>query len=181
MLNAIALTDRNLILTGYTGANLPRTGQLIAERLGMPFLNLDVLIGERIGASGGDIRESFGERRLKTVEADIVEETRLRRQTVIRVSARTLMHSDNLSRLALTGPVVCLMTSLDATLRRLHISMGGRYADPDERARELGELRQEWGIRDLPGMVQIDTTTMTADHILQTVVALYRERAILRD
>lgn len=181
MLNTIALTDRNLILTGYSGANLPRTGQLIAERLGMPFLNLDVLIGERIGLSGIDVREAFGERRLKTLEADIVEEARLRRQTVIRVNARTLLHSENLARLAQTGPVVSLMTSLDAILRRLHISMGGRYADPDERARELGELRQEWGIRNLTGMVQLDTTAMTSDQILQTVVALYRERAIPRE
>lgn len=181
MFNTIPLTDRNLILTGYTGANQPRTGQLIAERLGMPFVNLDVLIGERIGLSGGDVREMFGERRLKTVEADIVEETRLRRQTVIRVSARTLLHSENLARLAQTGPMVCLITTLDAVLRRLHISMGGRYADPDERARELGELRQEWGIRTVGGKIDIDTTDMTADQIVQTVVALYRERAIARD
>ena len=181
MLNAIPLTDRNLILTGYTGANLPRTGQLIAERLGMPFLNLDVLINDRIGLSGIDIREAFGERRLRTLEADVIEETRLRRQTVIRISARTLLHSDNLARIAQTGPVVCLMTTLDAILRRLHISMGGRYADPNERARELGELRQEWGIRDLPGMIQLDTTQMTVDQILQSVVALYRERAIPRE
>jgi len=181
MLNAIALTDRNLILTGYTGANQPRIGQLIAERLGMPFVNLDVFISERAGLSGDDVREAFGERRLKTLEADIVEETRLRRQTVVRVSARTLQHSDNLARLAQTGPVVCLMTSLDAVLRRLHISMGGRYADPNQRARELGELRQEWGIRDKPGIIAVDTTAQTADQIMQTVVALYRERAILRD
>ncbi len=181
MFNAIALTDRNLILTGYTGSNQPRTGQLIAERLGMPFVNLDVFISERIGLSGSDVRETFGERRLKTVEADIIEETCLRRQSVIRVSARALQHSDNLTRLAQTGLVFCLMTSLDAVLRRLHISMGGRYADPNERARELGELRQEWGIRNKPGIIEVDTTALTVDQIMQTVVALYRERAISRD
>jgi len=181
MLNAIALTDRNLILTGYTGANQPRTGLLIAERLGMPFVNLDAFISERVGLSGEGVRQAFGERRLKTVEADIVEETSLRRQTVIRVSARTLQSGDNLARLAQTGPVFCLMTSLDAVLRRLHISMGGRYADPNERARELGELRQEWGIRNKLGMIEIDTTSQTVDQIIQTIIALYRERAISRD
>lgn len=182
MFNAISLTDRNLVLTGYTGANQPRTAQAIAERLGMPFVNLDLLISERAGLSAtDDLRAQFGQRHLRAVESDIIEEARLRRQTVIRVNARTLLHGTHLTALGQTGPVVALITTLDAVLRRMHVSLGGRYADPNERARELGELRQEWGIRNLDGLARIDTTHLTNEQVIDTVVALYRERAISRD
>ncbi len=180
MLNALPLTDRNLILTGYTGPNPPRVGQLIAERLRLPFVNIDLQITERAGMSQDEVRQFYGESRLKAIESDLIEEARLRRQTVIRVGARTLLRGDHLARLADTGPVICLVTTLDAVLRRLHIAMGGRYADPNERAREIGELRREWAVRGLPGIVELDTTHLDAEQTLQAVIELWRERAISR-
>ena len=64
MLNALPLTDRNLILTGYTGPNPPRVGQLIAERLRLPFVNIDLQITERAGMSQDEVRQFYGESRL---------------------------------------------------------------------------------------------------------------------
>lgn len=180
MQNALPLTDRNLILTGYTGPNAPRIGQLIADRLRLPYINMDVQITERVGLPQEEVRQFYGESRLKAIESDLIEEARLRRQTVIRVGARTLMRGDHLSRLAETGPVICLVTTLDAVLRRLHVAMGGRYADPNERARELGELRREWAVRGLPGVVELDATTLDTEQTIQAVIDLWRERAIAR-
>lgn len=180
MLNALPLTDRNLILTGYTGPNAPRIGQMIAERLRLPYVNFDVQIAERVGLPQDEVRQFYGESRLKAIESELIEEASLRRQTVIRVGAQTLMRGDHLKRLATTGPVICLVTTLDAVLRRLHIAMGGRYADPNERAREIGELRREWAVRGLAGVIELDTTTLEIEQIIQGVIDLWRERAIAR-
>jgi shikimate kinase len=180
MYGAISLTDRNLILSGYTGSNPARIGAQVAERLAMPFVNFDVLLSERAGLSGDEVRRYYGERRLKAVESDLVEEARLRRQTVVRVGARTLLHPEHLARLADTGPVIVLTSTLDAILRRIHISMGGRYADPNERARELGELRQEWPVRQLTGVLVLDVTDLDIPQTVEAVVNAYRERAITR-
>ncbi len=180
MHSALPLTDRNLILTGYTGPNAPRIGQMAAERLRLPFLNIDVQVTERAGLPPEEVRQFYGETRLRAIEADLIEEACLRRQTVIRVSARTLLRGDHLARLAATGPVICLVTTLDAVLRQLHIAMGSRYADPNERAIEIGELRKEWGVRGLPGVIDLDTTYLDTEHILERVIALWRERAIVR-
>jgi shikimate kinase len=180
MHNTLPLTDRNLILTGYTGPNPPRIGQMISERLRLPYINIDLLITDRTGLPQDEVRQFYGESRLKAVESDLIEEARLRRQTVIRVGARTLLRGDHLARLAETGPVICLVTTLDAVLRRLHIAMGGRYADPNERAREIGELRREWAVRGLPGVLELDTTTLDAEQTLQAIIDLWREHAISR-
>lgn len=180
MFNTLPLTDRNLVLTGYTGPNPPRIGQMIAERLHLPFVNIDVLITERTGLPQDEVRQFYGETRLKAVESDLIEEASLRRQTVIRVGARTLLRGDHLTRLGATGPIICLVTTLDAVLRRMHIAMGGRYADPNERAREIGELRREWAVRGLPGVVELDTTTLDTEQTIAAAIELWRERAISR-
>src|SRR5690606_41436702 len=77
-----------------------------------------------------------GETRLKTLEAEVVQEALLYRSAVIRVSGQTLLHSNNYGRFSATGPVVCLVASLDSVLQNLHLTLGARYHDPNERSEE---------------------------------------------
>jgi hypothetical protein len=58
--------------------------------------------------------------------------------------------------------------------------MGGRYADPNERARELGDLRQEWPVRELGGAVLLDVTRLSEAETLEHILDQYRQRAIPR-
>jgi shikimate kinase len=180
MVLPLPLSDRNLILTGYTGPNQPRIGQQIATKMKMPYVNTDTLIAERIGMSVDEIRVYFGETRLKSIEAEIVDEACLRRASVVRVSARTLLVGDTLTRLRETGPVICLVTTLDAMLQRLHLSMGARYYNPEERALELGNLRREWAVRGLSGILEVDTTYLNTEEVMDKVISLWQEIAITR-
>lgn len=176
----LSITERNLILTGYIGPNQPLLGRQIAERLRMPFTNIENIIAERVNLPVDEIRAYYGETRLKTIETEIMQETLLRRATVIRVSGRTLLHSGHLARLQETGPVICLVISLDAMLQRLHVTMGARFHNPQERALALGQLRREWAVRALPGLHEIDVTYMTEDDIIATVIARWQELALIR-
>jgi shikimate kinase len=180
MVLPLPLSDRNLILTGYTGPNQPRIGQQIAARMKMPYVNIETLVTERFGMSVDEIRQYFGETRLKSVEAEIVDEACLRRSSVIRISARTLMVGDTLARISQTGPVICLVTTLDAMLQRLHMSMGARYYNPEERALELGNLKREWAVRGLSGIHEIDTTYLNMDETMDRVISLWQSVAISR-
>lgn len=180
MVLPLPLSDRNLILTGYTGPNQPRIGQQLAARMKMPYVNLDTLVSERIGMSVDEIRQYYGETRLKSIEVEMMDEACLRRASVIRVSARTLLVGDTLTRISETGPVICLVTTLDAMLQRLHMSMGARYYNPEERAVELGSLKREWAARGLPGIYEIDTTSMAAAQVVEAVTSLWQSVAISR-
>lgn len=180
MVVGLPFSDRNLILTGYTGPNQPRLGVQIAERLRMPYVNLDTQLSERMGMSVDEIRQSFGESRLKSIEMDMVDEACLRRSTLIRISSRTLLTGTSLARLSETGPIVCLVTTLDAMLQRLHMAMGARYYNPEERAVELGMLRREWAVRGLSGVIEIDTTYLDNETIIEQVAAQWQERAVTR-
>lgn len=178
LLGGLPLADRNLILTGYIGPNPPPVGQLIAARLGWRFVNVDTLLEDRAGLSIDEIRVAFGEARLKTLETEIVLETALYRDTVIRVSGQTLLRSGHYEHLAATGPVICLVAALDAVLHRQHLALGARYHNPNERALAVGHLKREWAVRRLPGIHIVDTTYMSTDEIVETVAALWRELVI---
>jgi shikimate kinase len=167
--------DRNLILTGYTGPNQPALAGRVAERLRMPFVNVDAQIETRAGLPIEDIREVYGEQRLKMLEGEAIEEAALRRSAVMQVNGRTLLNADNLPRLQETGPVICLVAALDAVLQRLHLTMGARYHSPHERAQALGYVKREWAIRKHAGVLELDTTYLTPDHIVDAVINLWRE------
>ena len=179
-MSEFTFTERNLILTGYIGPEQMALGRRIARQLNMPYANVEMTIADRLDLPVDDIRTYFGETRLKSIEAEIVQEMALRRQAVIGVSGRSLLHGDNLARLASTGPVICLTISLNAMLHRMHVNMGARYHDPAERALELGEIKREWAVRHMPGIHEIDVTRMDALQIVDAVIALWREQAIER-
>ncbi len=153
MLSGLSFSDRNLILTGYVEPNRPRVARQVAERLGRQFVDVEELIEMRTGDNPEFIREGFGQRRLKTIEDAIMSDIVLYRGAVIRVNGNTLMNNDRFVQLQTTGHIVCLVARLDAVLQRMHLTLGARYHDPQERAIALGELGREWKVRKMPGLI----------------------------
>lgn len=178
MIEAIPPSDRNLILTGYISPNQVVVARRIAQTLGMPFVNFETRLEERADLPIDEIRLRFGQARLKTLEAEVVQELMLYRGAVILVSGQTLLHSDYLPRLSDTGQVICLVASLDAVLQRVHLALGARYHNPAERAIAVGHLKREWAIRKAPGVEEFDTTGMTENEIVQAICDLWREQVL---
>ncbi|MAS36945.1 MAG: hypothetical protein CL610_23275 [Anaerolineaceae bacterium] len=171
----IPVSDRNLILTGYTGPGQPAIGRRVAATLQRTFVNVDLQVEERQGMTIDDIRLRFGESRLKTLEAEVVHEALLYRSAVIRVGGQTLMRTGHYDRFVETGPVICLVASLDSVLQNLHLTLGARYHNPDERSLALGHVKREWAVRASPGIHEIDTTYMTEAEIADAVIDLWRQ------
>lgn len=176
----LPVSERNLILTGYIGPNQPLLGRQIAGQLRLPFINIEQQIADRVGLPVDEIRIYYGETRLKTIEAEIIGEALLRRSTVIRISGRTLINADTFTRLSQTGPIICLTISLDAMLRRLHVHLGARFHNPEERALALGQLKREWAVRKLAGIHEIDVTPLDDAQVIERVIATWQELALVR-
>ena len=155
MLGHGASIDQNLILTGYIGPGQMVVARRIAERLRMPFVDFETMLEERVELSGEEMRIRYGEARLKTLESELVSEILLYRGTVIHISGKTL--GANYARLSETGPVICVVATLDAVLRRLHLAPGAGHHDPHQRALGVGTPRGERGNRQQPGLKAIGT------------------------
>ena len=180
MLPGLTLSERNLILTGYVEPNKPRIGRQVAAQLRRPFVDIEEVIEQRLGENQDVIRSSYGERRLKTIEVDVLADISLYRAAVIRVNGSTLIHSEHLEKLQETGFVVCLVARLDAILRQMHLTMGARYHNPAERAAAIGELKREWAVRKLPGLYEIDVTNKDEAGIIASVIELWQQIAVER-
>lgn len=179
-LNTLPISDRNIILTGYTGPNQPFIARGVAGKLGWQLVNVEQRIAEVMGLTMDEIRLQYGEQRLKTVELEIVQEALLHRRAVIRVSGLTLMNGDTLARFQQTGPVICLVASLDAVLQRLHMALGARFHNPNERALAVGNIKREWSVRGAAGVYEIDTTYKREEQVVDEVIALWGQVAIAR-
>ena len=172
--------DLNLIVTGYLEPNRPRLSRQLALRLGLEMIDVEREIEDRLGDTVDNMRELYGERRMKAIETQIMDEIALNRRALIRVSGNTLLNSGHLTELQRNGVVVCLVASLDSILRRIHLTLGARYHDPVERSRAIGELQREWKIRELESVVEFDATYITEAILIERIVAFWRDLAIRR-
>lgn len=178
-LNAALLlpADQNLIVTGTIGPHPLDAAQAVAERLKLRYVNVERQIESRAGMPPDDVRAQYGETRLKAVEMDVMQDVLLYRGAVIRISGQTLMRGDYSRRLNETGPIICLVASLDAVLRRLHVTMGARYHNPHERALAVGSLKREWAVRKLDFVHPLDTTYLSDAEIVETMIACWQQLA----
>jgi len=172
--------DLNLIVTGYLEPNRPRISQQLALRLGLQMIDVEREIEDQLGATIDSIRQLYGERRLKAIETQVMDQIVLHRRALIRVSGNTLLNSGHLVELQRNGVIVCLVASLDSILRRIHLTLGARYHDPVERSRAIGELQREWRIRDVENIVEFDATTITEAILIERIVTFWRDLALRR-
>ncbi|MDE2774907.1 MAG: hypothetical protein OXI77_03100 [Chloroflexota bacterium] len=172
--------DLNLIVTGYLEPNRPRVSQQLALRLGLEMIDVEREIENRLGDTVENMRQIFGERRLRAIETQIMDEIVLHRRALIRVSGNTLLNSGHLAEFQRNGVIVCLVASLDSILRRIHLTLGARYHDPVERSRAIGELQREWRIRDVENVVEFDATTITDAILIERIAVFWRDLALRR-
>lgn len=172
--------DLNLIVTGYLEPNRPRISQQLALRLGLAMIDVERAIEDRLGDTVENLRQLYGERRLRTIETQTMDEIVLHRRALIRVSGNTLLNSGHLAELQRNGVIVCLVASLDSILRRIHLTLGARYHDPVERSRAIGELQREWRIRDVENVVEFDATTITDAILIERIAAFWRDLSLRR-
>lgn len=169
---------QNLILTGPMGVGKTSIGRLVAQALDTEFVDLENEILAREGRSADDIRETFGEARLKALETDAIRDLTLRRHTVITISGPAMLDELNRARLADSGVILCLTCALNEILRRIYVARGAWFHNPANRGVMLSRLKRELRVTtlDLP---QLDTSRHTVEEAAQAVRARWLERARL--
>jgi len=180
MVTGLPITESNLILTGYIEPNKPRIGRQVAERLKMPFVDVEEHIEQRVGDKRDRLREFYGERHLRAIEQSVMEEIVLHRQVVLRVSGSTLMHNEHYEQMQRTGVMVCLVARLDSILQGMHLMFGTRYHDPHVRGAQLGHLRREWQVRKKPGLHEVDATYLDEPALIEAIITLWQTVSIQR-
>ena len=162
-------SPRNLILTGFMGTGKSAVGRLLAEQLGRPFVDTDVLVEEQAGQSINDIFAQQGVAAFRRMESAIVRELAGRTGLVIATGGGALVDPQNRARMMDSGTVVCLSARPEEILAR--VSDDDRrpllqVPDPHEAVEQLLAQR-EAAYRAIPW--QIDTTGSSPQAVAERI------------
>lgn len=167
---------RNIVLAGMMGTGKTAVGSYLAERLRVPFYDLDLLIEQEAGMSIPEIFERRGEAYFRTLERQVVVRVSGREGCIIATGGGTIVDPENLHLLLRTGDVICLT----ATPERIAERVEGmehrpllRHSDPLPRIRELMARRAS-------AYAQVGEAIDTTDLTVAEVAAKVLERVGLR-
>jgi len=109
---------RNVFLIGPMGAGKTTVGKILADELGLDFLDTDKEIEERTGADIGWIFDVEGEEGFRKREAAMLDELTERNGVLIATGGGIVLREDNRKRLVSRGTVVYLDAPLDQQVER---------------------------------------------------------------
>lgn len=108
-----------IYLTGFMGSGKSTVGPRLADRLNVPFMDLDALIVERAGRSIPMIFAEGGEAAFRRLEREALCDAASGPAAVVALGGGAIANPENLMLLRQTGTVIYLATRVDTLAERL--------------------------------------------------------------
>lgn len=140
----VTRTNRgNLVLIGMPGSGKSTVGVLLAKRLGLGFIDTDLLIQEDAGRTLQIIVDHEGYEALRRIEEQVLLKLEVRHKVIS--TGGSAVYSDRaMEHLKINGTVVFLDIPLDLVMERIgDHSMRGISRRPDQSLQALFEERFE--------------------------------------
>ncbi|HTE51662.1 MAG TPA: 3-dehydroquinate synthase [Kofleriaceae bacterium] len=109
---------RSVFLIGFMAAGKSTAGRLLAERMALPFIDLDDVVVELAGRPVTEIFASGGEPEFRRLEAQALSRVIERAPAVVATGGGTACHQGGLDRMRANGLVIALSVPLDVALAR---------------------------------------------------------------
>ncbi|MCS7190863.1 MAG: 3-dehydroquinate synthase [Fimbriimonadales bacterium] len=113
---------KHLYLVGNMGSGKSVVGKAVAERLALPFYDLDALIEQRVGATVSQIFEREGESAFRDSEQAVLREVSQSTPGVVATGGGVVLREANRERMRQTGWVIYLKASPETLWQRLQHS-----------------------------------------------------------
>lgn len=110
---------KNIYLIGMRGVGKSSIGQLLAEKLGKDFVDLDKKIEQKIGADISSFVQEQGWNSFRELEKEQVNEIILKTDLVVGTGGGVLMYFDNAEKLKNSGNLILLTAPLQILQKRL--------------------------------------------------------------
>ncbi|MEN9888913.1 MAG: Shikimate kinase 1 [Pseudomonadota bacterium] len=134
----------NIVFVGLPGSGKTTIGRQLARRLGLPFLDSDQVIEQRLGCSIRAYFEREGEEAFRDLEQQVLDELSQQHQGVLSTGGGAVLREANRRHLHERGHVIYLRSSPEDVYRRLrHDTVRPllQVEDPLTRLRSLYEVR----------------------------------------
>ena len=167
----------NIALIGFMGVGKTAVGKALAEKLGRSFVELDLLIEQKVGKSVPDIFQQDGEAAFRELEVEVTEEVSKDKNLVIACGGGLVLNKINIDRLRQQSRIVYLTASPGVILKRVANEEGQRplleVDNPTLAIREMLSFRQPFYER--AADIKIDTSKLDIDSVAEQIIEKLKE------
>ena len=144
----------------------------MGRRLGLPFLDSDSVIEQRLGCSIREFFDREGEERFRDIEQNVIDDLSKHHHGVLSTGGGAVLRSVNRQNLHARGKVVYVRSTPEEVFRRLRHDMQRpllQVNDPQEKLRNLFSVRDPL-YRETAHHV-VDTGRPSISKLLNTIIA----------
>jgi shikimate kinase len=160
----------NIVLTGFMGTGKTAVGRRLAERLKVPFIDVDMAIAKRVRKSIAQVFSEEGEAAFRDLERAVIAEVVTVDRAVIATGGGALIDRRNRERLEKSGVLVCLTARTGTVLERLKDDVTRPLLAGENLAGKIERLRKEREAVYAMCRHQIATDDKTIDQVAQEIV-----------
>jgi shikimate kinase len=161
---------KNIVLLGFMGTGKTEVGKLLAKKLGLKFVDLDLLIEKDMGMSISDIFFNFGEDYFRELEKDLVRRISKEKSLVIATGGGVALNDENIENLRENGILITLKASVQDIFHRLKDKTDRPLLHtpyPEKTIREMLEMRRHrYELADF----MVDTSNRSPEDITQEIL-----------
>ena len=165
---------RNVFIVGPMGAGKTTVGKLLADELGLEYLDSDKEIEDRTGADIGWIFDVEGETGFRKREAAMIDELTARSGVLVATGGGAVLLEENRKRLVSRGTVIYLNAPLEQQIERTSRDRTRPLLRDGEPGDVLAALQEDRG----PLYQEVADFTFTADRRSAKALAQEIARAL---
>lgn len=113
------MVNKNIILCGFMGCGKTTIGKLVAKKINMDFVDLDIYIEQKQDMTVSDIFAKYGEAYFRQLERQAAVELSQMNNKVIAAGGGTLIFKENVDVFKNSGVIILIDASLKAISERL--------------------------------------------------------------
>jgi shikimate kinase len=159
------------------GTGKTAVGHVLAEKLGMKFIEIDTIIEEKAGKSITEIFQQDGETTFRKMEIDITRDVAGEKNSVIACGGGIILNKINIDQLRENSIIVYLTASPDIILKRTSEQEGQRplldVEEPLKTINEMLKFRKPFytGAADMA----VDTSMSDIDNVTEKIIEKLKE------
>lgn len=170
---------KNIILTGFMGTGKTKVGSILAERLKVDFIDLDLRIEEMEGKTIPEIFSEKGEDYFRQAETRAIISALREKGRVISTGGGALIKETNRNLLNQGGILICLSASPEEIYKRVGTDKGRpllKGNDPLKVIRELLAERSQF-YNNVP--FSVSTDNKNPNEVVDEVISILRKEKII--
>jgi shikimate kinase len=168
----------NIVLVGYRGTGKSAVGAIVAERLGMQCIAMDVKIVEKVGMSIPEFVEEHDWPAFRNVESEVARELSGVDNIVVDSGGGVIERPENIDALRTNGIIIWLKASVDAIVSRIE---GGTERPSLTGVKSFTDEVEEILDRRIPkyaaaAQYEVDTDDLTPEQVADRVVGFWERQ-----